>query len=208
MTTYDKEIKEIELNEEIYGLKDIVARETLSDITNMTSMAFTQALINVLYPVGSIYLSINNTAPFSVGRWEKIAAGRALVGVDSTNVLMNSAEDTFGSSNAIVPQHTHTQAAHAHTVNSHTHGPGTLKGYHKGREKDNDTASVHGPLRYSYSGFNANSSAGSVIINSGATGASAPGTNSQAPTINATGVSGTNQNYQPSIAVYVWKRVE
>ena len=45
-----------------------------------------QLMTTVPYPVGAIYLSINNTNPGVLfgGTWEQIAQGRTLVGVDTS----------------------------------------------------------------------------------------------------------------------------
>ena len=51
------------------------------------------------YPVGSIYLSINNTNPskWFGGTWEQIAKGRTLVGVDTGDADFNTVKKTGGS---------------------------------------------------------------------------------------------------------------
>lgn len=51
------------------------------------------------YPVGSIYLSINDTNPskWFGGKWEQIAKGRALVGVDTNDTDFNTVKKTGGS---------------------------------------------------------------------------------------------------------------
>lgn len=50
------------------------------------------------YPIGSIYLSINNTNPskWFGGTWEQIAKGRTLVGVDTSQTEFNIAKKTGG----------------------------------------------------------------------------------------------------------------
>lgn len=51
------------------------------------------------YPVGAIYLSVDNTNPskwFS-GRWELIAQGRTLVGVDTSDTDFNTVKKIGGS---------------------------------------------------------------------------------------------------------------
>lgn len=52
----------------------------------------------LLYPIGSIYMSIQGTNPsaFFGGTWERIAKGRALVGVDENDVDFNAAEKIGG----------------------------------------------------------------------------------------------------------------
>lgn len=51
------------------------------------------------YPVGSIYLSVNNTNPskWFGGTWEQIAKGRTLVGVDINDTDFNTVKKTGGS---------------------------------------------------------------------------------------------------------------
>ena len=50
------------------------------------------------YPVGSIYLSVNNTNPtkWFGGTWELIAQGRTLVGVDTSQTEFNTVKKTGG----------------------------------------------------------------------------------------------------------------
>ncbi len=50
------------------------------------------------YPVGSIYLSINDTNPskWFGGTWEQIAKGRTLVGVDTSQTEFNTVKKTGG----------------------------------------------------------------------------------------------------------------
>ena len=51
------------------------------------------------YPVGSIYLSVNNTNPskWFGGTWVQIAKGRTLVGVDTNDADFNTVQKTGGS---------------------------------------------------------------------------------------------------------------
>ena len=51
------------------------------------------------YPVGSIYLSVNNINPsqWFGGTWEQIAKGRTLVGVDTSDTDFNTVKKTGGS---------------------------------------------------------------------------------------------------------------
>ena len=73
------------------------------------------------YPVGSIYLSVNDTNPsqWFGGKWEQIAKGRTLVGVDTSDTDFNTVKKTGG------------EKKHTLTINemaSHTHGSKSLTG--------------------------------------------------------------------------------
>lgn len=54
--------------------------------------------VNLLYPIGSIYMSIQSTNPstFFGGTWERIAKGKTLVGVDETDSDFNASSKTGG----------------------------------------------------------------------------------------------------------------
>lgn len=72
-------------------------------------------------------------------------------------------------------------SAHSHTidhdhpnaltswVNDHTHGPGSLTGYYKGRGSDDSGSGASGLVEYTYSAYNTTSNDSSVVINAGAT---------------------------------------
>lgn len=51
------------------------------------------------YPIGSIYLSVNDTNPSNWfgGTWEQISKGRTLVGVDTSDTDFNTVKKTGGS---------------------------------------------------------------------------------------------------------------
>ena len=87
-------------------------------------------LLSSVYPLGSIYMSMNNVSPetFIGGHWKYIAQGRTLIGVDTTQSEFNSAGNTGGEKNHVLttsemPSHTHTFSgnSHTHTLNNHTH---------------------------------------------------------------------------------------
>ena len=60
-----------------------------------------EGVLNVIYPVGSIYFSINSTNPGQIfgGTWSQIAQGRTLVGVDINDTDFNVAQKFGGSKN-------------------------------------------------------------------------------------------------------------
>lgn len=65
---------------------------TLYNITDDDS--FTLSMLEVIYPVGSIYLTTNNSCPLSTlfGTWQKVSSGRVLQGADSTHTAGTTIE--------------------------------------------------------------------------------------------------------------------
>ena len=154
--------------------------------TAISTTAFVQAALAaiypVIYPVGSIYTnatsSTNPGTLLGFGTWTAFGAGRVPVGFDSGNVLFDTAEETGGSADSVVVSHTHVA-----TDARHTHG---------------------------YTQTNSNNvsfSPAANAANSGTTsGTTASGNASITNAVPAGSVAGTNQNYQPYITVYMWKR--
>lgn len=77
------------------------------------------AILDKVYPIGSIYLSVNNTSPqtFLGGTWVSIGEGKALVGVNPNDTDYNASEMTGGSK---------TKTLITDNLPSHYHGVGNL----------------------------------------------------------------------------------
>jgi hypothetical protein len=75
--------------------EDARLQELWANQGNVASEGIT--LLDV-YPIGSIYMSINNTNPGLLfgGTWEQIAQGRTLVGIDTSDTDFNESEKTGG----------------------------------------------------------------------------------------------------------------
>lgn len=134
-------------------------------------------IVNKIYPIGSIYLSVSEVDPAILfgGVWESFSAGRTLVGVDTSQTEFNTAQKTGGekthtlNSNEI-PSHSHTIFANTDYRESGETGYWGLdlcQGYAYGSEKD------------------ANNGTGT----------------------RASGGGEAHNNLQPYITVYMWKRV-
>ena len=87
-----------------------------SQLTNDSGFITAADIGNALYPVGSIYMSVNNTNPstFFGGTWVSWGAGRVPVGVDTNDTDFATVEKTGG-------EKTHTltvseMPSHKHTV--------------------------------------------------------------------------------------------
>lgn len=155
--------------------------------SRLATTAFVQAALQALYPVGSIYIAVISTNPaslFGFGTWVAFGAGRTIVGVDSGDSLFDAAEKTGGSKNAIVVDHTHTATS---TVNDpgHSHVIGIVAADDSGGSQNWDGANGGSNLKSTQS-----ATTGITVSTS----------------ITSTGVSGTNANLQPFVAVYMWKR--
>lgn len=145
-----------------------------------------------MYPVGSIYMSVNNVNPSTYfgGTWESWGVGKTIVGVDTNQTEFNTVEKTGG-------EKTHTLSvdeipAHSHGMNAsgnHTH---TYTGYIQCAvtSSANYTAIAH--KRYESDGTS--------------TPASMNSTGAHTHTINNTGSSLQHNNLQPYITCYMWKR--
>ena len=146
--------------------------------------------VDLIYPVGSIYMSVNNTNPSVLfgGTWEQLK-----------DKFLLSAGDTYtngstgGSADAVVVSHTHTQNAHSHTLdNSKKYVVASNNAYAEGVKRlatrDNDDGGYY--LRSDY--------ASSITVYTNTANATA--------TNQTTGESGTGKNMPPYLVVYMWKR--
>lgn len=163
-----------------------VTQSSGNSSTLLATTAFVQAAFQILHPVGSIYINATNaTNPGTLlgfGTWTAFGAGRVPVGFNSANALFDTAEETGGSADSVVVSHTHT-ATSTVTESPHSH--------------------AIAPAGISSSGGNqptGSGSGGSGSTSSASTGITVSTTNT------SSGVSGVNQNYQPYITVYMWKR--
>ena len=84
-------------------------------------------IVDLIYPVGSMYFSTNNTSPATLfgGTWDQITGYYLYAGVGNTisgnNTSGEPSVNETGSTTLTVaqmPSHTHTQQAHRHTENS------------------------------------------------------------------------------------------
>ena len=163
-------------------------QSTSDDSTKIATTAYVKDIADVikseLFPVGSIYTnatsSTNPATLLGFGTWTAFGAGRVMVGFDSGNALFNSAEETGGSADAVLPSHTHT-ATSTVTDPGHRHGiTGTGSG----------SIPFVAQVAATSDKFTATATTGITVSTSNST----------------EGVSATNANYQPYITVYMWKR--
>jgi hypothetical protein len=75
-----------------------------------TEQAFKDAALNIIYPVGSIYMSVNNVSPetFMGGTWEQIKDTFLLSAGDTYTAGATGGEATHTLTVEEIPSHTHT----------------------------------------------------------------------------------------------------
>ena len=159
-----------------------------TNTTQLATTAFVTAALQAVYPVGSVYINAtsasNPNTLLGFGTWTAFGAGRVMVGLDGSDALFDTAEETGGSKDAVVVSHTHTATV---TDPGHTHtssGSNFLGNWSGGSQNlRNDVRSV---------GYDP------VSINSNTTGITVANSTE--------GSSATNANVQPFIVVRMWKR--
>ncbi len=188
--------------------------------------------LNLVYPIGSIYMSTNSANPSTLfgGTWTAWGSGRVPVGINASETEFNTVEKTGGEkahvlTTAEMPAHSHIVGAHAHGLNNHTHAisPLSISTTSSGTHThdltyETDTASGSAKHRVvpngsgSYTGSSAGTkSAGAhthtVAIPARNTYEASGNTASSGPFDSGIQGSGsTHNNLQPYITCYMWKR--
>ena len=158
--------------------------------------ASTSQILNLVYPVGSIYMSVNNANPstFIGGTWVAWGAGCVPVSVDTTDSDFNTVEKTGGAKTVTLttsqmPSHTHTCRV---SLSSNTYANNIGLNYSEVR--------VNGEFGRSQSSNNYGST------NSGTRKTNLLGDFQHSHTIDNTGSGAAHNNLQPYITCYMWKR--
>lgn len=207
--------------------------ENLLKIEGNGSGTDLQQILNLVYPVGSIYMAVNNVNPSVLfgGTWVAWGSGRVPVGVDTTDSDFNTVEAVGGEKTHTLtveemPTHTHIQDAHTHLQQAHTHiqNPHT----HSQEEHTHDMYHQHpvgwtndgGDLvRISYTPyqstlrmgeFSYTGNTGGVIaknLDTTAINQETIGINENTTAVNqTTGGNAEHNILQPYITCYMWKR--
>ena len=162
-----------------------------SDFGDWKTFVDTSNILNMVYPVGSIYMSVNNVSPqtFIGGTWAVWGTGRVPVGVDTTQTEFNTVQKTGGAKTHTLttnemPGHTHTQNAHSHTIRSNA-GSDSPVGINK---------AIGGIHRFNLQSNGVTNDGNSLYAE-----------NTAATNQNAGGGQAHN-NLQPYITCYMWRR--
>jgi len=167
-----------------------------NNTTAIATTAFVQAALQALYPVGSIYINASvTTNPATLlgfGTWVAFGAGRVMVGLNGSDPLFDTLEETGGSKDATLVSHNHTfSGTTGGQSNDHVH-----------RLFEAATAFPPGGLPEApYNG-----SINGTLSNDTTSGTSQDHTHGFSGTTSTSGSSATNANLQPYITVAMWKR--
>lgn len=171
-------------------------------------------LLNMVYPVGSIYMSVNNVSPASFlgGTWTAWGSGRVPVGVNTSDTNFSTVEKTGGAS-SVSSSHSHTVNSHYHTTAGHTLTVNEIPAHNHKLTTGGTILAMHADSGVTTNGismsstawWNSNNKNSASIANTGGgashshgnTGNASPGTDSKTV---------TSSTLQPYITCYMWKR--
>lgn len=169
---------------------------SLDEEGNLTvnSILFNNTNFNPLsmYPVGSIYMSVNDVNPseYFGGTWVSWGAGKVPVGVDTTQAEFNTVEKSGG---------TKTHTLSINEIPSHSHGI-TGNGAHKHTYTGFIQCATSSSQTYTAIAHKRYDSDGTT------TPASMNSSGGHSHSISNNGGSGSHNNLQPYITCYMWKR--
>lgn len=154
------------------------------------------ASIGAAWPIGSVFTSVVSTNPATLlgfGTWSAIAAGKMLIGLDSGDATMDTAEETGGAKTYDL-SHTHTGPSHTHDMANHTHTYSGTTSSSSSYSSADGTGDVYSQDEHThtYSGTSAGP-------NTNTTGAAGTGATSSSG-------SATQSVMNPFFVVYFWKR--
>ena len=166
------------------------AKSTAESAASQVNAAI-QSARDIMYPVGSIYMSVNSTSPASLfgGTWTAWGSGRAPVGINTSDSNFNAVEKTGGASThtlttAQMPSHKHSYVVQnggysASGLNIPTEQGACKKNVAAGSDLYALQPTFGGSEMDAYGYFN----------------------------ISASGGDGAHNNLQPYIVCYMWKRI-
>ena len=167
--------------------------------------AHTATLIDLIYPVGSIYIATITTNPgtlFGVGTWESFGSEKMLRGISTGTAGTTGGADSFTLVEANIPEHAH-DFSDAPTLPNHVHSASSSGSWSGGSSNYKSIGS--GDLTRSWL-----NTGGSTTV----TVSTTIGNPTTSPSINVSGTTTTYGSATPTaidnrpayITVYMWKR--
>lgn len=175
-----------------------------------------QNIIDMIYPVGSIYMSTVSISPsqlFGFGEWEQIKDTFLLAAGDNHALSSTGGEETHTLTTSEMPSHTHTGSSDSAGAHTHSRGTQDISGQLSGTRPDG--AHISGAFYQESLAPQYGSGSDNVRVNtqkfiasrnwSGAT--SSNGAHTHTITNANTGDGEAHNNMPPYLTVNVWKRV-
>lgn len=176
-------------------------------------------IASTIYPVGSIYMSMQHTAPSILfgGTWEALDDGRVLIGANNTyaaGTVGGSSTRVLNESN--LPRHSHTATTSASGAHSHTRGTMNITGSFDADDLANDTTAPTTTGAFSaYKSNRRDAENGKVsgwgfsfdASRSWTGNTSTSSTHTHNITVSTEGDSAAFNIMQPYLSVYMWKRI-
>lgn len=179
------------------------------------------SIVDMIYPVGSIYMSMNSTSPETLfgGTWEKLAGGRCLMNAGfldddpmEGSIFVNVGEKG-GSKDTPIVKHTH-MFEHRHYLNNDSQSAGewvTQHGYltyvlNSGVSRFKVAPSTASNARYVLGGVKGATSADSSGLTFSSYQNQMDDEYTEYPLEQCVERYTNNANYQPYIGVNMWKR--
>lgn len=119
---------------------------SLAGVYPAANVAALATMMNLIYPVGHIYISYVSTNPgtlLGVGTWVAFAAGRVLVGLDGTNAAFDTVGETGGAETVTLTAAQSGLPAHSHPILAKENESGAeqvLVGQSQGTERTYSTS--------------------------------------------------------------------
>lgn len=214
---------------------DALSTDSTNPVENKVVTQAINGLVNIIYPVGSIYMSVNATNPSVLfgGTWVAWGSGRVPVGVNASETEFATVEKTGGEKKhtltvAELASHTHTfTGSSVNTGNqsaNHTHSIPALSGTATGGNHrhiaifnpvgSGDSFQVDNAKRFSnqsgfaYTGYDGGHthSVTTNVSNTGNNSVNHTHTVTAKGSNSKTGSGTAHNNLQPYITCYMWKR--
>ena len=194
-------------NKEVSGV-EFVFQSSSADVFASISQENVTGITDLIYPVGSIYMSVNNTSPATLfgGTWEQLKDKFLLSAGDTYTNGNTGGEATHTLTTNEMPSHTHEQYEHNHDGKYHSHNTSTEDEYFVTSEiatANNTSVSynasgnriVDGQTNGVPSFHHRESTSSSLVTLYGETASN-----------KNTGGSQEHNNMPPYLVVYMWKR--
>lgn len=160
---------------------------------------YIQQFAATVYPVGSIYMSVNATNPSAYfgGTWVAWGAGRVPVGINTSDTNFASVEKTGGASTVTLT---------ASQMPSHTHAKGTLATASGGAHTHNLTLQKTAWGASSGNRVVIDATSGYTALTNKATASAGSHSHTISGSTASAGSGSSHSNLQPYIVCYMWKR--